>query len=71
MQYYYSSKNPDSLGIIRVHAENCANLPEVLGRIYLGIYPNGNLAVASAREKLQLTKVRVCNCCTEQDLVSR
>ncbi|MUP42036.1 hypothetical protein [Christiangramia aestuarii] len=70
MQYYYSSKKPDIGGHIRVHAQNCVELPDILARIYLGIFPNSNLAVASAREKLQLTRVKVCNCCTDQDLIS-
>ncbi|WP_156888641.1 hypothetical protein [Christiangramia echinicola] len=65
MQYYYSSKNPDSLGVIRVHAEKCRELPDVLTRIYLGIFPNSSLAISTAKEKLQLTKVRVCNCCVD------
>ena len=65
MQYYYSSKNPDTRGVIRVHAEKCQDLPDVLARIYLGIFPNSGLAMSSAKEKLQLTKVKVCVCCTD------
>ena len=68
MQYYYSSKVPDARGVIRIHAESCKELPDVLARVYLGIYPNGNLALSSVKEKLQLTKVKVCKCCTEQDV---
>ena len=65
MQYYYTSKNPDARGVISVHAEKCKELPHVLSRIYLGLYPNVHLAMQSAKENLQLTKVRVCNCCLD------
>lgn len=71
MQYYYSSKNPDERGFIRVHAENCKGLPDVLARIYLGIFPNSILAMGSAKEKLQLTRVKVCQCCMENDMISK
>lgn len=69
MQYYYSSKRPDSHGVIRVHGENCQELPDILTRIYLGIFPNGNLAMLSAREKFQLEKVKVCRCCLAKESV--
>ncbi len=45
MQYYYSGKNPDVQGVIQVHADNCKDLPEIIERIYLGIFPNANLAI--------------------------
>ncbi|MCH4821866.1 hypothetical protein ML462_01660 [Gramella lutea] len=70
MQYYYSSKKPNALGIVKVHAENCKDLPDVLGRIYLGIFPNGNLALASVREKFQLTNAKICSCCVDQNVFS-
>ncbi|MBT8294913.1 MAG: hypothetical protein KJO51_00685 [Gramella sp.] len=65
MQYYYTSRKPDAQGAISVHAEKCRDLPHVLSRIYLGIYPNGSLAKQSAIENLQLTKVRICKCCLD------
>lgn len=65
MKFYYSGKNPDVRGTIMVHADDCKSLPEVLERIYLGIYPNPNLAILSAKEKLQLTRVKVCKCCAQ------
>ena len=70
MQYYYSSKEPDALGVIRIHGENCKDLPHVLSRIYLGIYPNANLALTSVKEKLQLTRVKICKCCLEENVFS-
>ena len=63
MKFYYSGKNPDAQGAIMVHADDCKQLPDVLERIYLGIYANGDLAITSAIEKLQLTRVRICKCC--------
>ncbi|QYA24267.1 hypothetical protein G3I01_01650 [Gramella sp. MT6] len=65
MQYYYTRKNPDARGVIQVHADRCKDLPEILERVYLGIFPNSSLAMNSAKEKLQLTKVRICTCCME------
>lgn len=65
MKFYYSGKSPNTQGVILVHADDCSSLPDVLERIYLGIFPNGNLAITSAREKLQLTKVKICKCCGE------
>lgn len=65
MKFYYSGKNPNPQGVIMVHADDCKELPDVLERIYIGIFANGNLAIDSAREKFQLTKVRLCRCCME------
>lgn len=65
MKFYYSGKNPDVRGTIMVHADDCESLPEVLDRIYLGIYPNSHLAILSAKEKLRLSRVKVCKCCKQ------
>ncbi len=70
MQYYYSSKYPDERGIIKVHAEGCKDLPDVLGRVYLGIYPNGNMALSSVKEKLQVSRAKICKCCLEENVYS-
>ncbi|MDR5589452.1 hypothetical protein [Christiangramia sp. SM2212] len=64
MKFYYSGKQPDAYGVIRVHAETCKSLPDILGRIYIGMFPNGNLAMETAKNELQLAKVKVCKCCT-------
>lgn len=63
MKFYYSGKNPDPQGAIRVHADDCKSLPEVLERIYIGIFANGNLAMETAQKKLQIPKVKLCKCC--------
>ncbi|SDS13127.1 hypothetical protein [Gramella sp. MAR_2010_147] len=63
MKFYYSGKSPDIHGVIMIHADDCKSLPDVLNRVYLGIFPNGNLATSSAIVKLQLSKVNICSCC--------
>lgn len=63
MKFYYSGKQPDVQGIIMVYADSCKNLPDVLGRIYIGMFPNSNLAMETAQKKLQLAKVKICKCC--------
>lgn len=64
MKFYYTGKEPDLKGVIWIHAETCKSLPDVLGRIYLGMFPNGYLAIETAKAKLQLAKVNVCKCCS-------
>ncbi len=66
MQYYYSRKNPDRSGVMKIHADKCNDLPGVLSRIYLGIFANEKMAVQTAKEKFQLTKVQICSCCVEK-----
>ncbi|MCG9970873.1 hypothetical protein [Christiangramia crocea] len=65
MKFYYSGKNTNTQGVIMVHSEDCKALPDVLQRIYIGMFPNSNLAITSAKQKLQLTRVKVCTCCVE------
>ena len=65
MKFYYSGKNPNAKGVVMVHADDCKTLPDVLERIYIGIFANGNLAMTTAQEKLQITKIRLCKCCYE------
>ncbi|AVR45444.1 hypothetical protein C7S20_09265 [Christiangramia fulva] len=63
MKFYYSAKNPDHNGMIRVHGEDCKELPDVLDRVYLGIFANGDLAKKKAQQNLLVTNIIVCKCC--------
>jgi len=63
MKFYYSGKVPDAWGDIMVYADNCKSLPDVLERVYIGIFPNSFLAIENAQQKLQLSKVKICKCC--------
>ncbi|MUP44424.1 hypothetical protein E0K83_01525 [Gramella sp. BOM4] len=63
MKFYYSGKTPDARGAVQVHSEDCQSLPDILGRIYLGLFPNGNMALDTAKTKFQISKARICKCC--------
>lgn len=65
MKFYYSAKNPDFRGKFMIHGDDCNDLPDVLERVYLGIFPNATLALTKAQEHLQLDKLGICKCCSE------
>lgn len=65
MKFYYSAKNPDQRGMIRVHGDDCKELPEVLERVYLGIFANANMAMEKAQKNHQITNIIVCECCSD------
>ncbi|APG60329.1 hypothetical protein [Christiangramia salexigens] len=70
MKFYYSNKIAAPGGSTLIHSDGCQNLPGILEREYLGMFPNGILASCSAIEKLKSAKVKVCKCCADKDSVS-
>lgn len=63
MKFYYSSRNPDQNGMIRIHGQDCKDLPDVLARVYLGMFANGNLAMQKAQKNFQINDIVICKCC--------
>lgn len=63
MKFYYLSKSSNSQGMVYVHADSCTKLPDILSRVYLGIFPNSLLAMDAAKDQFQVEKAAVCKCC--------
>ena len=64
MKFYYLNKNSNPQGLLMVHADSCTRLPDILSRVYLGIFPNSLLAINAAKDQFQVEKAAICKCCT-------
>ena len=62
-EHYYVNKNAQSNGDHEVHRDGCSWLPDVLNRIYLGLFSNCHPAVREARK--HYTQVNGCYFCSK------
>ncbi|MBZ4188860.1 hypothetical protein [Niabella beijingensis] len=58
---YYVNKNAQSNGDHEVHDQNCAGLPAIENRIYLGVHDSCHTAVREAKN--HYTQVNGCKYC--------
>lgn len=65
MKHYYFNNNADTNGRYEIHTEDCAYLPSVSNRTYIGYCSNCNEALQRAQSQYPLKSFDGCYWCSK------